>query len=1013
MRPNPFQQILTSFLVAPAFRFSNTGKRLVFDSMVHALLSLMAALFNRRPSLNQYLKGIDGWMNFTIGFQTETGSVCQTAVFKNGKMSVKSGIPENADAILGFQDESALLEMLRTTPNEVLNLILKNRMILDGNLSCLQLFNYLVSLLMGKTHQKMLEKAHRKDLAARLRSFPVSQPQLPAELQNRRKYRMTPGAIDPGVRFLTDPYLSAYGIDDFSRLKHFHDLFFNTKPEICPERADILTKWFRENGFEIDKQGNPHDPERRQSEAFYHLMKHKKPIIRENDLVAGATTTNDVIGVVVYPDAQGTMAWGELGSISQRMLNPYAISKETVRKLHHDIFPFWLRRNFREWVRTTYNHPLCQKIEERWVAYFVWKSVGISHTIPDFRKILEKGTIGIREDIDRRMTAPGLEPSGKNSLTAMRVALSGLDAQADNLSATARRQARLASDPKRQAELLRLADICTKVPREPSETLDEAVNCVNMVWIALNMENANTGLSFGRLDQLLQPYFVADMEKLKTESERSDYIRHAIELIGCLFLRLSDHLPLSPDIGNYLFGGASSTQALTLGGVTPDGKDGVNDMTYIMLKTAEMLGLRDVNVNARFHPGINSDIYLKRLCEVNIITAGTPSLHNDKAVFDALSKHGYPICDIRDWSATGCVEPTISGKHMGHTGSILFNLVAPLEMALHNGYHPLMRWRPGMETGKVESGDFPEFEDFYTAYAVQLEFLISQAITFNNLLADIHARYRPTPLLSVFMQGPVESAKDVTRGGAVYNSSGTSNIGLADVTDSLMTIKRLVYDQKTVSFARLKEAIDDDFMHDAALSAMIAKQVPKFGSGDPEALAMAKRVARKVHEIHGKHKNFRGGPYTTGFWSMSQHVAYGSLSGALPSGRRKGKAFTPGLTPHPSASANFLDNIRDVARLDPESMDNNIAFNVKINLSNEDSREKNVNVMASYVKTYFELNGMQLQFNVVTSEMLKDAMAHPELYRHLMVRISGYNAYFVMLNRDIQMELIERAEYGL
>jgi formate C-acetyltransferase len=318
-----------------------------------------------------------------------------------------------------------------------------------------------------------------------------------------------------------------------------------------------------------------------------------------------------------------------------------------------------------------------------------------------------------------------------------------------------------------------------------------------------------------------------------------------------------------------------------------------------------------------------------------------------------------------------------------------------------------------METGKVESGDFPEFEDFYTAYAVQLEFLISQAITFNNLLADIHARYRPTPLLSVFMQGPVESAKDVTRGGAVYNSSGTSNIGLADVTDSLMTIKRLVYDQKTVSFARLKEAIDDDFMHDAALSAMIAKQVPKFGSGDPEALAMAKRVARKVHEIHGKHKNFRGGPYTTGFWSMSQHVAYGSLSGALPSGRRKGKAFTPGLTPHPSASANFLDNIRDVARLDPESMDNNIAFNVKINLSNEDSREKNVNVMASYVKTYFELNGMQLQFNVVTSEMLKDAMAHPELYRHLMVRISGYNAYFVMLNRDIQMELIERAEYGL
>ncbi|MFZ2630841.1 MAG: pyruvate formate lyase family protein [Desulfosalsimonadaceae bacterium] len=897
--------------------------------------------------------------------------------------------------------------------NEALNLILKNRMTLTGNLSCLQLFNYLVSLLMGNTHRKMLEKALRKDTMARRKSFPANKPQLSAELENRRKYRMCASTIDPGVRFLPDPYLSAYGLEDFPRLKHFHDQFFTVKPEICSERAELLTAWFRENGFETDNQGNPHDPERRQAEAFYHLMNHKRPIIRENDLVAGTTTTNDVIGVVIYPDAQGTMAWGELGSIDRRMLNPYAISEETARKLHHDIFPFWLRRNFREWVRTTHDHPLCQKIEERWVAYFVWKSVGISHTIPDFRRILEKGTTGIREDIDRRLSDPNLDGSGKNTLAAMRTALAGLDVQAKNLSETARREADTTKDPNRRMELLHLAGICAKVPMAPATTLDEAVNCVNMVWIAMNMENANTGLSFGRLDQCLQPYFLADMEKLTTQTERFDYIKHAVELIGCLFLRLSDHLPLSPDIGNYLFGGASSTQALTLGGVTPDGKDGVNDMTYIMLKAAEMLGLRDVNVNARFHPDVNSGTYLKRLCEVNIITAGTPSLHNDKAVFAALSPHGYPIRDIRDWAATGCVEPTISGKHMGHTGSILFNLVAPLEMALHNGYHPLMRWRPGTETGRVEAGDFPEFEDFFNAYAVQLEFLIHQAVTFNNMLAEIHARYRPTPLLSALMQGPVESAKDVTRGGAVYNSSGTSNIGLADVADSLTAIKRLVYDRKTVSFARLKTAIDDDFNNDPALSAMIAGQVPKFGSGDAEALAMADRVARLIHEIHQKHRNFRGGPYTTGFWSMSQHVAYGSLSGALPSGRRKGKAFTPGLTPHPSASASFLDNIRDVAKLPPESMDNNIAFNVKLNLNPEDSREKNVDIMSAYVKTYFDLNGMQLQFNVVTSEMLKDAMAHPDLYRHLMVRISGYNAYFVMLNRDIQMELIERAEYGL
>jgi formate C-acetyltransferase len=350
---------------------------------------------------------------------------------------------------------------------------------------------------------------------------------------------------------------------------------------------------------------------------------------------------------------------------------------------------------------------------------------------------------------------------------------------------------------------------------------------------------------------------------------------------------------------------------------------------------------------------------------------------------------------------------------MGHTGSILFNLVAPLEMALNNGYHPLMRWNLGPETGRIEQGDFAVFEDFFHAYEIQLRFMIGQAVTFNNMLSKIHADCRPTPFLSALMQGPIESRTDVTRGGAVYNSSGTSNIGLSDVIDSLTAIKYLVYDKKRVTFDRIKSAVDRNFENDPELLSLISNASPKFGSGHPDALEMARRLTRLIHDIHTTHTNFRGGPYTTGFWSMSQHVAYGSLSGALPSGRRFGKAFTPGLTPHPTATPNFLDTLRDVARLDPECMDNNIAFNVKLTLKPSEPREKSVSIMESYVKTYFDMGGMQLQFNMVTSQTLKDAMANPEEYRHLMVRISGYNAYFVSLNRDIQIELIERAEYGL
>jgi len=209
------------------------------------------------------------------------------------------------------------------------------------------------------------------------------------------------------------------------------------------------------------------------------------------------------------------------------------------------VFPFWAKRNFREFVRTTYDYPHCQRIEERWVAYFVWKSVGISHTIPDFKTILEKGTLGIIDDIHQRMNKktdkkdlnPELnQPLNQTqaiTLESMKLTLEGMNLHAQNLSETARTQAKAETDAQRRKELMRLADICAKVPMHPAETLDEAVNLLNISWIALNLENANTGFSLGRMDQLLQPYFVADMKKLGTEEAKANYIQHAIELVGC------------------------------------------------------------------------------------------------------------------------------------------------------------------------------------------------------------------------------------------------------------------------------------------------------------------------------------------------------------------------------------------------------------------------------------------------------------------------------------------------
>ena len=971
---------------------------------VRLLLNLVALQLNHRPKLRRYLSGRDGWINFTVGFRTEDGVFQASIRFRDGRVSVAHTVPRDVDTTLVFASEEAAWDMLRGTPNESLNLLMRNRLRSVGNFSYLTLFNFYLSLIMGGLHERM-ERRRQADEKADLQSAHHS--------ANRRRRaepaRLSADRADPGVKFLDEPYLSAWSIGDFPRLERFLDAHFSTKPEVCPERPVLLTRWFREHGLFTQKDGRPWTPELRQGHALKHLLTQREPIIRTDDLLAGTTTSKDV-GVLLFPDGIGTLLWGELRSIPKRELNPYDISQDTIDLLHREVFPFWAEKNFREIVRQRHGSPRCQELDERFAVYFVWKTVGVSHTIPDFPTVLSRGTEGVRDDIQTRIDSE-TDPQARDALSAMVLALEGLESYAENLSRHAARQAANESEPRRKAELQRLANICARAPREPASSLDEAVNAVWITWVGLHAENTNTGLSLGRLDQWLQPYFEADMERLASEEERKAYIRYAVELVGCLFLRCTDHLPLVPDLGNYLFGGASSDQAITLGGVTPDGEDAVNDMTYVFLKVTEMLAVRDPNVNARFHPGKNSDTYLRRLCEVNLITSATPSMHNDEAVLKALQPFAYDSAAANDWSATGCVEPTLSGRHMGHTGSILLSMVAALEMALNGGRHPLMRWSVGPAT--VGEGELETFEDVFHAFESQLQFLIDEATTYNHMLGEVHAELRPAPLLSSMMDGCVRSGRDVTNGGAQYNTSGVALIGLADVTDSLLAVRQLVFRERRVSLEELVEAVRDNFEGHSKLLAAIRNKVGFFGSGDAEAVAMANRVARVARDMLAEKRNFRGGSYTAGFWSMSNHVAFGTLAGALPSGRLAGKAFTPGLTPQPVASTNLLDNLRDVAQLDPTSLSNNMAFNVRVVPSASDTHEKVVDYMTAYAKSYFELGGMQMQLNVVNTETLRDAMANPDAYRDLLVRISGYNAYFVTLNRDMQRELIERAEYGI
>lgn len=993
------------------------------NALVYGLLQLFAHAFNLRPDLRQWLtangKGkpgklkFDRYLDFSVGIRSRDNQVKQTLVFENGRVRAIWGMPEKTDTSLVFRTPEHVLEMLRATPDEAMIMLVENRMNTEGNLALTNLFNFYLNLLLGKKQQEEVDKRiaeNRKRLLGEAKPLSLGRRE---EKSQRRNSRISARSVDKGLKYLEDPFLPEWGLEDFPRLGDIHSKIFTVRPKICAERPRLLTEWHRENGFETDREGRPWNPELRQALALQHLLSNKKPIVWENDLLGGTSGTS-FISPLIYPDASGTTIWGELFSCRDRELVPYEVDDETINELHYDIFPFWSRRNIREWVRDEYASPLCQRIDEHMAAFLIWKTIGASETIPDFESILTLGTSGLISKMEDELLRDKEADRKKiDTLRAMMISLQGVNACARNVASEARNQAALCKDHARREELDRIAKALSHAPERPARTLFEAVQAVWIVKIALNMENSNDGMGYGRLDQLLQPYFAADMELIPSPAARRDYVKKAVELLGCLFLKTKDHTTLNPDLANHIFGGSPPSQTVTVGGVTPDGEDAVNDMSYVILKVTELLGLDDPNVNVRYSQEKNSAEFLRRANDVNYITGATPAIHNDSAMIGALSQHGYDIRDIRDWAATGCVEPTMSGRHYGHTSAINISIVAALEMALNNGHHPLMGWDLGPQTGDISANAFPDFESFFRAFEAQFGFLIDQSVEYNNLCGKVYQKYRPSNLLSALTRGCVEKGRTVVNGGAKINSTGATCIGLADVADSLMVIKKLVFDQKKVSFRELKEAIDRNFEGHEALRKMAVNRVGFFGSGDPEAVAMANRVAGFAHDSYASRENYRGGGHHTGFWSMSSHAAYGRLTGALPSGRLSGKPFTPGLTPEPNASPNLLDNLNDVARLESKNLDNNIAFNVKVVPGLKDSHEKVVDYIHAYSLTFFQQGGMQIQMNVVSTEMLKDAMAHPENYRNLLVRISGYCAFFTQLDEDAQRELIERAEYGL
>ncbi len=812
-------------------------------------------------------------------------------------------------------------------------------------------------------------------------------------------------------------------------VKKLRKAYFKAAPEICIERAKFVTKFSIENGLFERERITILDKARmyrkvlenrvsvvRHSAGYKYTRDGLKPFdIVDTSPFAGSTTSK-FKGVPLYPEFFALNLWPELWTISKRNSNPYHIHSREVEVLNLDIFPHWMEKNILELTRKRASREDQKKIKlvQHLVFFLTSKPECISHTIPDFSKVLEFGLQGIIDEAEKNKD--GKSSSTIEFYTAIQEVLKGIIVYSRNLAKEAERLAGLETEGNLKEQLLAIAETYRRVPEFPAQNFREGLTTIWICWTAIHLENPNIGLSLGRLDQILYALYQKDINNGNLD------IQKAVDLLCHFWLKIGDHVPAIPEAAEQLFGGTGSNQAITIGGVDRNGTNAVNDLTYIMLRATELMKLRDPNLNARYYQVINSKDYLKRLCEANIVTGATPALHNDKAVIKALEAKNETPKQARDYGIIGCVEPGSNGRFYGHSAAILLNLTSALELSMFNGTHRHTGERQiGPETG--DPSTFNTFGEFWNAFETQTRWLIEQSTALNNLFGKTHQCFYPTPILSAFFEGPMQNGKDLIEGGAAINASGATIIGLADVADSLSAIQRVVFREgadpreKRVAFADLIGALERNFegdTNDKALRLRLSKseKTPKYGNEDPMANQNVCRIVELLDEAFDMINNYRGGKYRVGYWTMTSHAGFGRLMGALPNGRKASENFSSGITPVSGVTPDLVKTLGSVAFLPPECFSNGVALNLKFNPIDGDDQKMLDNLVA-YVESYFGDGGMEIQFNVISHDKFIEAVNNPEDYPDLLVRVSGYTAYFKDLTREMQKEIIDRTEYRL
>jgi formate C-acetyltransferase len=835
-------------------------------------------------------------------------------------------------------------------------------------------------------------------------------PDLPAAGQKQDDYEyLTCSAI----KTTPDDSVLPNFFDSSERIQNIRAELFDENCSICLERPLLIEK-FRKT---------PHGRQAIKKEHFLvkraltlaHVLSSRKPRIYNHELIVGNMSSKR-IAANYYQEGVSINILTDIFRLEDRAVPLKLKPLEKIQLIGiaaRSIFSSVASRLFllKPWrLHILFKGMIFPK------RYFLTEQSGISHQIGGYWNIVRHGLqradkISI-ERLESGKTEDGtiLTENQTAFYKSSRIVIQGIRDMAKNLASEAEKFSLTSGiSSERKEELLKIAAACRQVPYKPARNLQEGLQACWLIHVTLNIEDYEQGLSFGRLDQILYPLYLQDIQTGRLTHEK------AVELIASFQLKACETIPLFNKTVDKFFKGNTVGQGITLGGTDTKGNDVTNELSGLFLDAFAQIRTREPNLHARIHEK-TPDWFLDRCAELLQLDCGSPSLFGDSAIISALKKSGMKNEDANDYAVIGCVEIGSQGRTYHSSDAALFNMPICLELALNQG----RQFKNGVigKISRLGAATIPVeamtcFEDVINAYREQIKDSVDEAVKATKWIERVHRVHRTSPVNSIITEGCLEKGKDVTWGGAVYDYTSFQSVGMADVGDSLYAINKLVFEDKRYTLSELVDILKNNFKGHNPLRVEIAGKFSKYGNGNPKVDKYTQISIDAFTDAVCTHRNSRGGKYLVGVYSMTCNVGYGEITGALPNGRLAGTPLSNGIAPANGADRNGPTALlRSAASLDNTKWANGCNLNVKFEKKMVQGKTGKM-VLKSLFKSYLiDQKGMQAQINVLDAETLIKARKDPLAFPGLLVRVAGYCAYFKDLDPDTQDEIINRTAHG-